>query len=255
MRKILLILLCNLLGVLSANALPSAEALVKAADESRIPNVDIRFMVSVTDLSKKKKLRETRYQVWTDADGNQSLVETVWPTRQKGRKLLMKEQELWFFTPDLQKPTRVSMQQRLTGEVANGDIARTNFSGDYTAVLKNPEKAEPKSKGKAKGKGKKEPLHLHLVAKRKDVTYAEINLWISNDKNFMPIRAEYFATSGRVLKTATFSEPKKILGRQRITKMTINDAVVTDRSSVLVYSQHVKEKAEASLFNKDNLVN
>jgi hypothetical protein len=39
----------------------------------------------------------------------------------------------------------MSLQQRLIGQVAYGDIARINFSGDYEPKLKEIEKIEDKA--------------------------------------------------------------------------------------------------------------
>ena len=47
----------------------------------------------------------------------------------------MKGHDLWIFLPTVSQPVRLSMSQRLTGQVANGDLARANFAGDYTAKL------------------------------------------------------------------------------------------------------------------------
>lgn len=35
------------------------------------------------------------------------------------------------FMPDVSQPVRLSLAQRLTGQVANGDLARANFASDY----------------------------------------------------------------------------------------------------------------------------
>ena len=47
--------------------------------------------------------------------------------------------DMWIFTPNIKRPVRISLEQKLTGEVANGDIARTNFSEDYTPEIQSEE--------------------------------------------------------------------------------------------------------------------
>ena len=42
--------------------------------------------------------------------------------------MLMKGRDLWVFTPNVSQPIRLGLAQRLTGQVANGDLARANFS-------------------------------------------------------------------------------------------------------------------------------
>ncbi len=60
---------------------------------------------------------------------------TTEPASERGQILLMKGRDLWIFMPDISQPIRLSMSQRLTGQVANGDLARANFAGDYNATV------------------------------------------------------------------------------------------------------------------------
>lgn len=43
--------------------------------------------------------------------------------------------DLRVFMPDVSPPTRLGLAQRPIGEVANGDLARANFAGDYMPRL------------------------------------------------------------------------------------------------------------------------
>ena len=49
--------------------------------------------------------------------------------------MLMKDYDMWLFTPNIKKPLRISLEQKLTGEVSYGDIAKTNYAEDYNAKL------------------------------------------------------------------------------------------------------------------------
>ena len=245
---ILRVILISLLGsgalVLEAGGAELDVAkLIKRADEARMPEMDTSVMVQIIDYREQRVVHETKYKVLSKGSDS-SLVETVFPDRQKGRKLLMKKDDLWFFTPDIKRPTRVSMQQRLTGEVSYGDIARTNFAGDYDAKFVSDEEVAGKKCHK-----------LDLKANREGVTYSRIVYWLSLDKETMPVQAEFYAVSGKLLKRAIYQEPKPILGRSRVTKVTIEDAVEKSKQSVMVYSNHKLEKLDPSIFNKDSMVN
>ena len=104
--------------------------IIRAADLARFPEGDVSCTVLVKDYQGKELLRENTYQVFSRG-ADESLVQTISPERLKGHKLLMKEDDLWLYTPDTKRPTRVSLQQKLTGEVANGDLSRTRFAKDY----------------------------------------------------------------------------------------------------------------------------
>lgn len=218
----------------------SADEIVKRADEGRLPGGEITFTAVVRDYDKGSLLRETKYKVY-NRGGEAALIETIAPERQKGRKLLMEGDNLWFYTPDLKRPARVSLQQKLTGEISNGDLARTNFSGDYSATLVN----EDSTAGKP-------TFHFILNAKHGGVTYSKIDFWITK-QDCLPFKAIFYAASGKVLKTGIYSEPKTILNKKRITKITMQDALNQNRISILSYSSHRREQLPAAIFSKDGL--
>lgn len=204
----------------------SASEIVRRADEGRLPPGQIVFTATVKDLVNGDMKRETRYEVTNDPERNSGLIKTSFPERQRGRKLLMEGDNLWLYTPDTKRPARVSMQQRLTGELSNGDLARTYFNTDYKSEVVGTESV----------KGDDAYL-LKLTAKRSGVTYSKIDYWVRK-KDFLPLKAVYYAVSGKKLKTAIYSDPKTVLGRKCITKMHFSDAIDSSKQSTLVYSKH-----------------
>lgn len=211
--------------------------IVKKADLKRgLGNVSHSFNVTITNQDDKREVFQVDFK-----DVNTSLTNQTEPERARGRKLLMKDYDIWLYTPNIKKPLRISLEQKLTGEVANGDIARTNYAEDYEATLIAIEK-----------KGKNEFYKLELKAKNKKVTYGRIE-YIVAKSDFMPIEATFYALSGKALKSAEFSDFKQIQGMSRSTKMTIRDYLQKDKFSVLVFSDHKPQKFDASLFNKDRL--
>ena len=81
--------------------------------------------------------------------------------------------------PEVSQPVRISLAQRLTGQVANGDLARANFSGDY-----NPKIVRTESIGNEKY------LVLELTAVDRSVTYQRVMYWVNENR---------LAAEGRVL--------------------------------------------------------
>ena len=139
-------------------------------------------------------------------------METEFPERLQGRKLLMRDDDLWLYLPSIKQPTRISFQQRLTGEVSNGDLSKTNFHEDY----------RPKLLGIKKLKGESY-YKIELSARRKNCTYRMIHLWV-NSHTYRPIRADYFAISGKLMKDSQYFRPKPVLGETRMTRVVIRDA-------------------------------
>ena len=53
----------------------------------------------------------------------------------KGKIMLSDWYDLWFYTPELRRPIPISRQQRLLGQISNGDVIVTNFEYGYNAEL------------------------------------------------------------------------------------------------------------------------
>lgn len=214
-----------------------ANEIVKKADLKRgLGNISHTFKVTITNQDEKREVYQVSFR-----DVNASLTEQVEPERARGRKLLMKDYDIWLYTPNIKKPLRISLEQKLTGEVSNGDIAKTNYAEDYEATLIATEK-----------KGNEEFYKLDLKAKNKKVTYGRIE-YIVGKKDFMPSEATFFALSGKPLKSAQFSDFKQIQGISRATKMVIHDYLQKDKFSTMIFSDHKPQKFSDSIFNKDRL--
>jgi len=214
-----------------------ANEIVKKADLKRgLGNISHSFKATITNEENKKDVFIVKFK-----DVNSSLIEQIEPERARGRKMLMKEYDMWLFTPNIKKPIRVSFEQKLTGEVANGDIARTNYAEDYDAKILGTEKISGK-----------EYYKLELIAKNKKVTYGKIE-YLVEKKSFYPHSAIFFALSGKALKKAEYKDFVSIKGEMRSTKMHIEDFINKNKYSIMVTSDHTPEKFSESTFNKDRL--
>ena len=237
MKKFLFTCLCFLSINQSSFAEPKANEIVKKADLKRgLGNVSHSFNVTVSDQDNKVEVFHVSFK-----DVNNSLTEQTQPERARGRKLLMKDYDIWLFTPNIKKALRISLEQKLTGQVSNGDIARTNYAEDYEAEIIGKDK-----------KPEGEVIKLNLTAKNKKVTYGKIE-YVVLKKDFSPIEATFFAISGKPLKKARFLDYKPIKGMARATKMVIEDFIQKDKVSTLVFGEHKEETFSESLFNKDRL--
>ena len=168
------------------------------------------------------------------------------PSNVKGRKLLMKDRNMWFIKPGLSKPVPISPRQKLLGGASNGDIASTNYAGDYT--IENFTEAVLDQ----------EPCVVYnLKANNKNVTYDQIRYWVSK-KTKTGVKAEFFTLSGKMFKTAVFEYDHKISlnGQERpfVSKMTIMGVVVETEKTVMAYSHIRLRDISASAFNLDLLV-
>ncbi len=218
----------------------SPDEILKRADAARGPDGQFSFLVKVRDQDGDSMLRENLYRVYCKG-ARLAMIETLAPQRLQGRKILMRDNDLWLYLPSVHRPTRISMQQRLTGQVANGDIARTGFHDDYTARLV----------GNSTQDGRP-VVELLLRARNHETTYRKIRLWV-DAKNYRPIRADFFALSGKLLKQSEYGEFEPVFGAPRATRVVIRDALHPTKQSLLKYYQYRREELDDSFFNKDSM--
>lgn len=211
----------------------NANDIVKKADLKRgLGNVPHSFNVTITDQDQKNEVYHVLFK-----DINASLTEQTEPPRARGRKILMKDYDIWLFTPNIKKALRISLEQKLTGQVSNGDIARTNYAEDYEASIL---------------KSDSNNYLLNLIAKNKKVTYGKIEYLVSK-KELNPVEATFFAISGKALKKATFSDFQMIHGMNRTTKMFIQDYIQRNKTSTMIFSDYKYEKVNEAQFNKEGM--
>ncbi len=107
-----------------------ARSIVEKADRIRFPQEGFEVDVEVK-VSSGGEVTETRgYRILSKGNEN-TVVMVTEPSSERGQIILMRGRDLWVFLPSVSQPVRLSLSQRLTGQVANGDLARANFAGDY----------------------------------------------------------------------------------------------------------------------------
>lgn len=234
----LLTLAVPLCVTLSASAQDAASILEKA-DTIRFPREPFQVEVSVTSaISGGEEYR--KYRILSKGNEN-TIVQTVEPASERGQILLMKARDLWVFLPTVSQPVRLSLAQRLTGQVANGDLARANFTGDYTPRLLKTEKIDGQ-----------DHYVLELTAADRGVTYARVLLWVRSANN-APHKAEFYSLSDKLLKTCVYDEYKTLGGKLRPTRLVMKDALKDGEQSVLEYSSMQLRDIPDKVFDKEYL--
>ncbi len=227
-----------LLGLASPARGDDAADIVREADKARRPADSFVWKITITSSETKKSPTVDGFEVFVKG-GGRSFVRFIAPPRNVGRSLLALGRDLWIYLPDAGKPVRIPLSQRLVGQVANGDIARTDYAGDYDAALSGEDSV-----------GGVLCHVLDLKAKTKDVTYAAITYWVSKDKR-LPVKAEFYAGSGTLLKTGVFERFKEVAGRLLATRLTLADAIRKDRTSVLDYGEITIRDLPEKYFDKN----
>lgn len=196
--------------------------------------------VSITTTGSGQGSEVRKYRVLSKGNTN-SVVMVTEPASERGQILLMKGRDLWVFMPDVSQPIRLSLSQRLTGQVANGDLARANFAADYNPRLLRREKI-----------GNEEYHVLELTGVDRSVTYQRVLYWV-RDKDFWPFKAEFYSLSNRLLKTCKYENFKAMEGRKRPTRLVMEDALRGGEQSVLEYGSMKLRDLPDKVFTKDYL--
>lgn len=218
----------------------SPNEILERADDIRLPEEGFQVDVVITTTGHERDAEKRKYRILSKGNQN-TLVLTLEPAADKGQILLMKQRDLWVFLPNISQPIRLALSQRLTGQVANGDLARARFSGDYTAKLLRSENIE----GDAH-------YVLDLAAQDRGLTYNRILYWVRKSDHY-PYKAEFFSLSGRLLKSCKYENYQTMLGKLRPARLVMEDALKRGEQSVLEYSGMQLRDLPDKVFTKDYL--
>lgn len=217
-----------------------ARAVVEKADQVRFPAEGFQVDVSIISTRAEQPPEVRKYRVLSKGNSN-TVVMVTEPAAERGQIILMKGRDLWVFMPDVSQPIRIALSQRLTGQVANGDLARANFAADYTPRILRSETLG------------NEAYHvLELVAVDRSVTYQRVVYWV-RQKDAWPHKAEFYSLSNRLLKTCRYENFQMMEGRLRPTRLVMEDALRGGEQSVLEYGAMKLRDLPDKIFTKDYL--
>lgn len=240
MNKLFGVLALGLLGLGNpAFAAPDAHSILKDSDQARgggLPGIEWEIRLASRDGDRVDEPQ----RIVVKAVDNSSVAETQEPARFKGSRLLQVERNMWLTRPGLAKPIPISPRQRMSGQASNGDIAATNYAGDYDAQMNGSETLDS------------EPCYvLDLSAKHKRTTYDRIRYWVSI-KRVVGLKAEFYSVSGKLLKTARFEYGNTIEHEGKripfISRMSIRDALI-DAETTMEFGTVKVKKIAASEFD------
>jgi len=166
--------------------------ILEEIDALRLPSaeVTVSFLIRTSDGT------TTRFS--SDQDGKGSSLATIVSSGKRGEKYLYTPNGLWLFVPGSRRTIRIPKIQSLRGETVVGDITQLRFADQY--------RVERQSNATRDGKNL---TKLRLVAKSRSSTFRTIELFV-NPSSFAPVYAEYFLTSGKLLRTAEFGAVQRI---------------------------------------------
>lgn len=217
-----------------------AQDIVEKADLVRFPAEGFQVDISITSTQSGQDSELRKYRVLAKGNSN-TVVMITEPASERGQIILMKGRDLWVFMPEVSQPIRLGLSQRLTGQVANGDLARANFGADYNPKILRSETI-----------GNEVYNVLELIAIDRSVTYQKVVYWVRQKDNW-PFKAEFYSLSNRLLKTCKYENFQTMEGRLRPTRLVMDDALKAGEQSVLEYNSMKLRDLPDKVFTKDYL--
>jgi outer membrane lipoprotein-sorting protein len=217
-----------------------ARSIVEKADQVRFPIEPFEVEVDIVTTRQAERTDARKYRVMSKGNDN-TIVNLLEPASDRGQSMLMKGRDLWVFMPNVSQPVRLALAQRLSGQVANGDLARANFSGDYTPRILRTETIA----GEAH-------YVIELNAVDRAVTYQRVVYWVRKS-NAWPHQAEFYSQSNRLLKTCRYERFQNLAGRIRPTRLVMEDALRQGEQSTIEYHNMKLRDLPDRMFTKEYL--
>jgi len=234
----------------NAAAAPSAQAILAASDAIRNPGKPFALTVVLVEYRNARQVDSNTLTVYSKADANsgqfRSLIRFVAPARDANKLMLKNGNDLWFYDPSSKASIRLSPQQRLLGQAANGDVVTVNLAKDYKAQLAGEESILDGDRQSRRC------YKLALAAVSPDVTYHHIEMWI-DASNSRPVKARFYTESGQLLKTAYYRRYQPQLGAERPTETVIIDGLDPNWVTVMRYSDYAWREVPEAWLQRDYL--
>lgn len=141
------------------------------------------------------------------------------PASARGQEMLRVGDNLWVYLPNLKRAVRLANRDSfMGGDFNNADVLRVNYSADYA-----PARIDS---------GDAALYTVELTAKTPAAAYDRIRLFFTRDAE-LPVRGEYYGKSGKLLRSAAFSEVKDFRGHTRPSRVVMRSELATARWSAL----------------------
>ena len=151
----------------------------------------------------------------------------VWfhePAAVRGQEMLRNGENFWVYMPNLKRALRLASRDNFQGgDFNNADVLRANYSRDYEGTVKE----DPKQP---------DVWMVELKAKTTESAYDSVKLWVKKEPLGIPVRGEYYTSSGKMLRSADFTDVKDFgNGLTRPSKITMRNEIATQRFSEMIW--------------------
>jgi outer membrane lipoprotein-sorting protein len=191
----------------------------------------------------EKRVRDMRGETLEKEGGDKSLMEFLSPADVKGTKLLTyqhvdKDDDQWLYLPALKRVKRISSRNK-SGSFMGSEFSYEDIASQEVSKYTYPDEA------KELPCGDRTCYEVVRIPKDRLSGYTKQVTWIDKD-TFLVQKVDYYDRKGALLKTATFSDYKKIDGVWRVGKIEMKNHQ-NDKETILIW---VDDKVKAGLRDK-----
>ena len=235
--RVIIVLLSVLLGATTmAHALDGTAILLQVDKNLNPESYEMyRKLINIEPDGTKKEF--VLYSVKKGQDKMVALF--LSPASEKGRSTLRLDDNMWLYIPNVGKPIRITSLQSVVGGVFNNsDILRLDYSAEYD-VSSIAEEGDF--------------YLLDLKAKSNTIAYDMLKMKV-NKKALVPTTIECFASSGMLIKTLYYKEPKDFgNGIVRPSVLETDSPLYKGYKSAMVYAKINKRELADEVFSLNYL--
>lgn len=202
---------------------------------SSFEGLDFSAVYTIVAQKPNEPQEVTQARLFRRDSRDQFLILILQPSTRRGQGYLQVEDNVLFYDPESRKFERSSLRQSIQGSDAqNDDLNQSSLADDYNVV------------GVTEGVLSNIPVYiLDLKAKRSDVTYDGLKLWVRRDVSII-LKQEEYSVNGRLLRTVLAPRYANLEGRYIPTQMLIVDEVnVGQRTQLTVTNPSVDPLPDA----------
>ncbi len=236
-NKIIIVLLSVLLGASTmAQAIDGTDILLQVDKNLNPESYEMyRKLINIEPDGTRKEF--VLYSVKKGQDKMVALF--LSPASEKGRATLRLNDNMWLYIPNVGRPIRITSLQSVVGGVFNNsDILRLDYSAEYD-VENIAEEGD---------------LYLlDLKAKSNTIAYDSLKMWVDK-KALVPTTIECFASSGMLIKTLYYKNPKDFgNGIVRPSVLETDSPLYKGYKSVMIYAKINKKALADEVFSLNHL--
>lgn len=161
------------------------------------------------------------------------------PKTLSGHEILRLGDDLWRYVPSLKRSMRIASRDDFeAGDFRNADVLRVDLVRDYKVTGMKEDEAS---------------WILDLGAATKQAGYDRI-VYTVRKADFMPLQQEFYASSGKKLRSLTFSSPTAFGKHTRPSKVKmVNELSKGQYSEMTIQSFEVEGAIPAKMFQRESL--